>query len=379
MRVSLYYRMRCGEMTYIYQRKEWPHFFWDIKKIEPSLSRVRFQQGYLLGRMSSLGFELQAEAGLQNLSLDVLKSSSIEGEILNPEQVRSSLGRRLGIDVGGLSANTRDVDGVVEMVLDATQRIEQPLTRERLFHWHALLFSGRFPGITRIGAFRTLEMDPMQVVSGYYGHERVHYEAPAADMLEKEVSAFLDWFNTDDGTDPVIRAAIAHLWFVSIHPFADGNGRIARAVADCSLSIAEKNVVRFYSISSQIEKERNTYYDVLESTQKGNLDITNWVEWFIGCFERALDGADQVIQAVLKKSKIWNIALKYTINERQRKIINKLLDGFEGKLTSSKYAKINGCSQDTALRDIKLLIEYGILEEKGESRRGASYALIETD
>lgn len=364
-------------MHYIHQHRDWPNFHWDTAKLSPELSRVRYEQGLLLGRMASLGFDLQASAGLENLSQDILKSSAIEGEILNGEEVRSSLGRRLGVDVGGLTTVSRNVDGVVEMTLDATQGPARPLSHERLFRWHGLLFSGRFPGITQIAAYRTPDMDPMQVVSGYYGHETVHYEAPLAARLQKEMDTFLAWFNGNAQEDPVLKAALAHLWFVTIHPFADGNGRIARAVADCALAAGEGSGIRCYSLSSQIEKERKAYYDILERTQKGPLDITPWILWFVGCFGRALDSAKGVMERVLRKAKVWEGAAQHTVNDRQRKLLNMLLDGFEGKLTSSKYAKIAGCSHDTALRDIKQLVSFGILQIEGESRRGTSYCLSE--
>ena len=363
-------------MKYIHQAVDWPTFRWNAEKLAPVLAQARFQQGRLLGRMSSLGFSLQAEAGLENLSLDVLKSSAIEGEMLNAQEVRSSLGKRLGVDVGGLAQTSRNVEGIVELAIDATQRLDLPLTEERLFRWHSLLFSGRFPGISHIGAYRTAAMDPMQVVSGYYGHEVVHYEAPSASRLEGEMTAFFAWFNGGPAMDPVLQAALAHLWFVTIHPFADGNGRIARAIADCALAKAEGVPMRFYSLSSQIEKERKAYYEILEATQKGSLDITGWLVWFVGCFGRALEGADTLVENVLRKARVWELASHHTVNERQRKVLNRLLDGFEGKLTSSKYAKLTDCSHDTALRDIKMLVGYGLLQEEGTSRRGASYTLM---
>lgn len=279
-------------MKYIHQAADWPEFHWDSDKLVPALSEARYRHGHLLGRMSTLGFRLQAEAGLENLSQDIIKSSAIEGEILDPQQVRSSLGRRLGLDVGGLSQVSRNVEGIAELAIDATQRLDLPLTAERLFYWHSLLFSGRFPGIDRIGAYRTADMDPMQVVSGYYGHETVHFEAPCASRLEQEMTAFLDWFNSCQVADSILKAAVAHLWFVTIHPFADGNGRIARAIADCALAKAEGVPTRFYSLSSQIEKERKAYYDILETTQKGTLNITDWLVWFVGCFGRAIEGAN---------------------------------------------------------------------------------------
>ncbi len=364
---------------YIYERQDWPRFRWNQKKIAGRLAAVRHRQGRLIGRMETLGFRVRAEAVLQTLTLDVLKSSEIEGEILNKEQVRSSIARRLGIDTGRLVTANRNVEGVVEMMLDATQNSDQPLTMERLFTWHASLFPAGYSGLRRIkvGALRDDAKGPMQVVSGPAGHERVHFEAPAAGLLKKEMKAFLDWFNGDDGTDLLLRAGIAHLWFVTVHPFEDGNGRIARAIADMALARSEQSSQRFYSLSAQIRQERNAYYKGLENAQKKTLDITMHLEWFLDCLSRAFDGLENTLTDVFRKTRFWQSCTDLSFNDRQRLILNKLLDGFEGKLTSSKWAKLAKCSQDTALRDIQNLIERGILEKDIAGGRSTSYHLIE--
>src|SRR5208337_2934900 len=328
--------------------------------------------------MKALGFSLRAEAVFQTLTLDVLKSSEIEGEILDKEQVRSSIAQHLGMDIGALTPVSRNIEGVVEMTLDATQNYDKPLTKERLFGWHASLFPTGYSGIRKIkvGAWRDDDKGPMQVVSGRIGHERVHFEAPAADRIEQEMTAFRDWFNNDDGTDLVLRAGIAHLWFVTIHPFEDGNGRIARALADLMLARSEQSPQRFYSMSAQIRKERDAYYGGLEETQKGTLDITARLEWFLDCLNRAFDGVDSTLAIVLKKARFWESYAKTQFNDRQRLVLNKLLDGFEGKMTSSKWAKLAKCSQDTALRDILELTERGLLAKDSAGGRSTSYSLI---
>ncbi|SBW05702.1 Filamentation induced by cAMP protein Fic [uncultured delta proteobacterium] len=367
-------------MRYIHERPEWPDFHWNMDSLAGPLAAIRHKQGLLLGRMNALGFSIRAEAGLETLTLDVVKSSAIEGEVLDMAQVRSSLARRLGIDIGGLAPVNRNVEGIVEMMLDATQRYAEPLTVERLFGWHAALFPMGY-GVSRritVGAWRTPEAGPMQVVSGYVGHEKVHFEAPAAERLDREMTRFLDWFNTPRDLDPVLKAGIAHLWFVTIHPFEDGNGRIARAIADCALARADDCPQRFYSMSGRIERERKDYYDVLERTQKGGLDITPWLDWFLGCLGRAIDGAEETLGAVFRKARVWQHANQFQLNERQRGVINRLLDGFEGKLTSGKYAKLTKCSPDTALRDIRELVGYGILKQSKEGGRSTSYTLPDT-
>ena len=343
------------------------------------LAALRHRQGRFVGRMEALGFPLRSEAMLQTLTQDVVKSSEIEGEILDKDQVRSSIARRLGIDIGALTPADRDVEGIVEMMLDATQRYDQPLTQERLFGWHAALFPTGRSGMHKIkvGAWRDDTSGPMQVVSGAVGKERVHYEAPEAAKLAGEMKAFLDWFENKDDTDPVLKAAIAHLWFVTIHPFEDGNGRIARVIADMMLARSDHSPQRFYSMSAQIRQERNAYYDMLEATQKGELDITPWLEWFLACLNRAFDGAENTLADVLRKAEFWKKHAGATFNDRQRDILNRLLDGLEGKLTSSKYAMIEKTSPDTALRDINDLVERGILAKDEGGGRSTSYSLLE--
>jgi Fic family protein len=362
---------------YIHELNNWPHFRWSWDILAESLSAVRHRQGRLIGRMEALGFQLRAEAVLQTLTEDVLTSSAIEGEVLNKEQVRSSIARRLGMDISGLVPADRHVEGVVELMLDATQRYAAPLTDERLFAWHAALFPTGRSGMSKIivGAWRTDSTGPMQVVSGPIGKEKVHFEAPAAERLNREMRSFLDWFDQDVSLDPVLKAGIAHLWFVTIHPFEDGNGRIARAIADQMLARSEQSPQRFYSMSAQIRLERNRYYSILEDTQKGDLDITPWLQWFLGCLDRAFDGSEAILASVMTKARFWERHGRATLSDRQRSVINRLLDGFEGKLTSSKWAKLTKCSQDTALRDIDDLIRRGILVKEAAGGRSTSYSL----
>lgn len=364
-------------LKYTHERPDWPQFHWDQAGLAKQLASVRHRQGRLIGRMHALGFPLREDAVLKTLTEDVLKSSEIEGEILDKDEVRSSIARRLGMEAGALPPVDRNVEGVVEMTLDATQKFNEPLTDERLFGWHAALFPTGRSGMSKIivGAWRK---GPMQVISGAFGREKIHYEAPAASRLDAEMKSFLDWFNGEDDTDPVIRAALAHLWFVTIHPFDDGNGRIARAIADMSLARSEDSPQRFYSMSAQIRLERKEYYDLLEATQKRDLDITPWLEWFLGCLDRAFDGAEKTLASVFQKAEFWKTHAAAPINGRQRDMLNRLLDGFEGKLTSSKWAKIEKCSPDTALRDITDLVERGILRQDAGGGRSTSYSLIET-
>jgi len=328
--------------------------------------------------MESLGFSLQKEAELRTLTLDVLKSSEIEGDRLNPDQVRSSIARRLGLDAGGSEPADRHVEGVVEMMLDATQNFDRPLSADRLCGWHAAMFPSGRSGMRTIivGAWRDDARGPMQVVSGPVGKEHVHYEAPAASRLDAEMSWFLAWANdAADKTDAVLRAALAHLWFVTIHPFDDGNGRIARAIADWALARSENSPQRFYSMSAQIQHERNAYYDILEQTQRGSLDVTPWMQWFLGCLGRAFDGTETTLAAVLHKARFWERHARVPINDRQREIVNRLLDGFEGNLTTMKWATLTKTSHDTALRDIQDLIDHGILKKAAGGGRSTSYAL----
>jgi Fic family protein len=363
---------------YIHELQDWPKLHWNRERIAEPLAMVRHNQGRLIGHMEALGFGLRQEAVLQTLTADVLKSSEIEGETLDAEQVRSSIARRLGMDIGGLRPADRNVEGIVEMMLDATRRYDQPLTAERLLAWHASLFPTGRSGMTKIttGAWRDDRKGPMQVVSGPVGREHVHFEAPPAQRLAHEMQAFLDAFNAKTDIDPVLKAGLAHLWFVTIHPFDDGNGRIARAIADMALARSENSPQRFYSMSTQIRQERNAYYEILEKTQKGTLDITPWMEWFLACLGRAIDGAQSTLSAVLAKARFWESIAGVAINERQRLVLNRLLDGFDGKLTSSKYAKLAKCSPDTALRDIHFLVERGILVRSPGGGRSTSYALV---
>jgi Fic family protein len=331
--------------------------------------------------MESLGFDLRAEASLVVLTNDVVKSSAIEGEALNPQEVRSSIARRLGLEAAGLPKAGRNVEGIVEMMLDGTRHFSAPLTRARLFNWHASLFPTGRSGMRRIevGAWRREENDPMQVVSGPIGREKVHFEAPQARRLGAEMSRFISWFNGRPSADPVVTAGIAHFWFVTIHPFEDGNGRIARAIADMALARADGMADRFYSMSSQIEAERKNYYRQLEAAQRGDMDITGWLVWFLGCLDRAIDGADGMVSAVLRKASMWQRINRQPVNERQRLVINRMLNGFKGFLSTSKYAKLTKCSSDTALRDIRELLERGILAQNPGGGRSTSYRLADTD
>ena len=362
---------------YIHERPDWPEFTWDRDAIAAPLADVRHRQGRLLGRMERLGFQLQQEAELETLTLDVMKTSEIEGENLNPQQVRSSVARRLGMDIAGAVPADRNAEGVVQMMMDATQNYREPLSKDRLLRWHAALFPTGHSGIQKItvGAWRDDAKGPMQIVSGPMGREAVHYEAPPANKVDAEMTKFIAWANREEGMDPVLKSAIAHLWFVTIHPFDDGNGRIARAIADWVLARAENSGERFYSMSAQIRHERNDYYSILEYTQTGSLDITTWLQWFIGCLGRALDGTETTLAFVLRKARFWDRYARVPLNGRQRLMLNQLLDGFEGKLTSSTWAKIAKCSQDTASRDIQELIEAGILVKEAAGGRSTSYSL----
>lgn len=364
---------------YIYQHPDWPDFTWDEGRISNLLGEVRYVQGRIVGRMEALGFSVRSEAMLQTLTQDVLKSTEIEGELLDPEQVRSSIARRLGMDIAGLVPSDRYVEGVVEMMLDATQRYEEPLTEERLFGWQAALFPTGRSGMYKItvGAWRDSGKGPMQVVSGPLGRERIHFQAPDAHLLPEEMGRFLKWFNREEHLDPVLKAGLAHLWFVTIHPFDDGNGRIARAIADMQLARADGSGQRYYSMSAQIRQERNAYYAILEKTQKGTLNITPWLEWFLSCLQSALRIADEKLETVLQRARFWDRHADTPLNERQRLLINKLQEGFVGKLTSSKWAKIAKCSQDTAGRDIQDLIRKGILQKEGAGGRSTSYTLTQ--
>jgi Fic family protein len=367
---------------YIHQLKDWPHFRWKPEELAKPLADARHRQGRLLGRMEGLNSKLRAEASLQTLTEDAVKSSEIEGEKLDQAQVRSSIARRLKIDIGALVRVDRNVEGIVEVILDATTNYTKPLTKARLFGWHAALFPTGYTGLRKItvGAWRSPEADPMQVVSTKGDIERVHFEAPAGKRLDHEMKEFLDWFNREKkDLDPVLKSGIAHLWFVTTHPFEDGNGRIGRAIADMALARSEKSAQRFYSMSAQIWRERDRYYDYLEDTQKGDLDITLHLDWFLGCFDRALGSAETILAALLKKAHFWERHSAVSLNDRQRAVLNRLVDGFEGKLTSSKWAKITKCSPDTALRDINALIKQSILVKDDAGGRSTGYLLKELE
>ena len=372
--------MLAENREYIHQLDGWPEFQWDYEAFAEQLAAIRHMQGRLLGRMESFGFQFRRESLLKTLTEDVLKTSEIEGEMLDVEQVRSSLARRMGIELAGLKPADRHVDGVVDMTLDATRNFQAELTVERLFRWHGLLFPDGRSGLLRIrlGAWRDDSLGPMQVVSGPLGRQRVHYEAPAAERIEREMAAFLDWFNKPNDTDWVMKAAQAHLWFVTLHPFEDGNGRIARAIADLALARSEQSSQRFYSMSAQIRAERNAYYTMLEQTQRGSLNVTGWFRWFLGCMGRAIEKAQVSLSGVLDRAAFWESMRDVAVNERQRKVLTLLLEGFNGKLTTGKWAALAKCSQDTALRDILPLVELGILTRSMEGGRSTSYALAAT-
>ncbi len=362
---------------YIHQQVQWPDFSWDQGQLTVLLAEVRHLQGRLVGRMEALGFLLQKAASLQTLTEDVLTTSEIEGETFDREQVRSSVARRMGFDSDRSIPIDRHVEGIVEVMLDATGNHKSLLTKERLFDWQTALFPTGRSGMQRIsvGQWRGASSGAMQIVSGPFGREQVHYEAPSFDRLDPEMATFIRWFNGHLESDPVIAAALAHFWFVTIHPFEDGNGRIARALADMMLARSEQTPCRFYSMSAQIQRERKAYYDVLEQCQKGSLDISLWIEWFLTCLKRAIEAAEETLEAILSKARFWESHAGEPFNDRQRDIINRLLDGFTGKLTSSKWAKLEKCSQDTALRDINNLLERQILTKEQAGGRSTSYLL----
>ena len=371
------YRINA-EIMYIHQLKDWPNFTWDNEKILPILGNVRHHQGKLLGQMNALGFKVKETAFLDTLTLDVTKSSEIEGEHLNTDQVRSSIARRLGIDMAGAVPADRDVEGVVEMMLDATQKYEDGLTGDRLFGWHAALFPTGRSGMHKITVrnWRTPAAGPMRVVSGAMGKEKVHFEAPEATKLPGDMRAFLNWFNHNKHNDPVIKAAIAHLWFVTIHPFDDGNGRITRALTDMLLARADQSPQRFYSMSAQILREKNAYYHLLENTQKGNLDTTKWICWFLDCILHAMDHTEKTLTGIFDRNRFWEHHSETTLNSRQRQMVDKLLASFFGSLTSSKWGKMTKSSPDTALRDIQDLIHKGILIKEQGGGRSTNYTLV---
>jgi Fic family protein len=363
---------------WIYEKKQWPNFIWDDKALASLLAEARHRQGRLLGKMEALGFLIRQETNLNILTTDVVTSSAIEGERLDTDEVQSSIARRLGIPQQNHKPVGRDVEGIVEMMLDATQNFDQVLTAERLFDWHAAMFPTGRSGMHRItvGAWRPAEAGPMHVVSGPMGHETVHYQAPEAARLDAEMTKFLSWFETELKLDPVLKAGIAHLWFVTIHPFADGNGRIARAIEDMTLARADGTSNRFYSMSRQIEQERKAYYTQLERQQKGSVNITSWLSWFLNCFLRAVVNAEDTLSSVFFKVELWDRINLYPVNERQRVVINRMLDNFKGHMTTSKYAKFIKCSSDTALRDMRELVARHILIQNPGGGRSTSYRLI---
>lgn len=366
---------------YIHQKENWPNFNWDDKLLIGLLSEVRNLQGKIVGKMEALGFNLRNEAVLETLTLDVLKSTEIEGEILDEEQVRSSLAKRLGIQIENSVYSERNVDGVVDMLIDATQKFNNELSNERLFDWHFSLFPTGRSGMHKIkvGNWRSDTTGAMQVVSGAMGKEKVHFEAPNSELIEKEMVLLLNWINSNEKIEPVIKAGIAHLWFITIHPFEDGNGRISRAITDMLLARADGIPQRYYSMSSQIRLERKAYYEILEKTQQSSLNVTDWLVWFLNCLLNSIKLSETILNKVLYKHKFWNTYATEIQNERQKRMLNKLLDGFTGKLTTSKWAKINKCSQDTALRDIQHLIEKGIMKKENAGGRSTNYELTEIE
>jgi Fic family protein len=364
--------------TYLWQRADWPQWRFDAAALANPLAQVHRAQGHLAGRMAELGLAQRDQATLQALTQEVVTTSAIEGEALNPDTVRSSIARRLGVDIGALAPADRHVDGVVDMVLDATQHHAQPLTAERLFGWHAALFPTGYSGRVRIqvGAWRNDAAGPMQVVSGPVGREKVHFQAPPAAALPAETAAFLQWFNAAPAGDALIHAGLAHLWLVTLHPFDDGNGRVSRAVGDMALARAEGSAQRFYSFSAQIQRERKQYYDQLETTQRGTLDVTPWLSWFLACLLRAVQGADGLLSGVLNKAQFWQRWAGTPMNERQTRVLNLVLDGMESKLTNAKWATLGKCSADTALRDINDLLARGVLNKLEGGGRSTGYVLV---
>lgn len=363
---------------YIHELPQWPAFQWDAEALAPALAEVHGMQGRLLGRMAAVGFNLRTEASYRTMATDVLRTSEIEGEVLDPAQVRSSLAKRLGLNVSGTAKVDRHVDGVVEMMVDATQRCQDKLTADRLFGWHAALFPTARSGMLKIlvGQWRDDSTGPMQVVSGPMGREKVHYQAPGAERLKKEMAVFLKWANAKKGPDPLLKAGLGHFWFVTLHPFEDGNGRMARAVADLLLARADGSPQRFYSMSAQIRNERKKYYDILERTQRGGLDVTEWLAWFLACLGRSIVASEKMLADVLNKHRFWQTHATTALNPRQAKVLTKLMDGFEGQLTSGKYAKLAKTSQDTASRDIADLMAKKILKKGKAGGRSTHYLLV---
>ncbi len=365
-------------MSWIYEHKDWPKFYWDSTTVHSKLSDIRYKQGLLLGQMKGLGFIFQQEVGLNTLTTEIVKSSAIEGEGLNPKEVRSSIAKQLGMNIGGLTQASRHVEGIVEMMLDATQNHANKLTKTRLFGWHGALFPTGYSQMKKIavGAWRSGSKGPMQVVSGIYGKEAIHFQAPDAAALNEEMKVYLNWLEKNKDASQILKAGIAHFWFVTIHPLEDGNGRIGRAICEMLLARSDQSKHRFYSMAAQIEQERQKYYAKLEAQQRSGLDMTPWLIWFLDCLERAIDSADKNLLHVLYKSKLWNKLNEKAINDRQRKVIDKLLSGFEGKLTREKYVKITKCSVDSAKRDIQDFLKRRVLIKNPGGGRSTSYRLI---
>lgn len=374
-------RMNSGEKTYIWQSDVWPKWRYDLSAIADQLTAVSHAQGLLMGRLADVGLAVRDQASIATLTDEVVKTSEIEGEVLNADSVRSSVARHLGLDIGAVAPVDRHVDGVVDMVLDATLNSDKPLSAERLFGWHAALFPTGYSGLNKIitGQWRDDADGPMQVVSGPVGRRKVHFEAPPAHALPKETADFITWANAATGEPALVKAGLAHLWFVTVHPFDDGNGRMARAVGDLFLARADSSPQRFYSLSAQIQRERKDYYDILERTQKGTMDVTQWLAWFLGTLNRAVESAHSTLEKVLVKALFWQRLAGVALNERQVKLLNRMLDGFEGKLTSSKWAAIAKCSPDTALRDITQLLALGVLQKSNGAGRSAGYLLVGGD
>jgi Fic family protein len=368
-----------GDHTYIWQAHDWPTWRFDLAALASPMAEVSRAQGRLMGRMSDVGMLLRDQASLAALTEDVVRTSEIEGEHLNVQSVRSSIARRLGVDIGALAPVDRHVDGVVDMVLDATTHHSTTVTRERLFSWHAALFPTGHSGLFRVkvAGWRDDARGPMQVVSGRLSRERVHFQAPPADRLDAEMNRFLDWLNHASSEPPLLKAGLGHLWFVTLHPFDDGNGRIARAIGDLLLARADGIPQRFYSLSAQLQRDRRAYYDMLERTQKGSMDVTEWLAWFLAALHCAVDQAHSTLDAILAKARFWRHWAATPLNERQAKLLNRILDGLEGKLTTSKWARIAKCSQDTALRDINDLVARGVLRKSDAGGRSTSYELGE--
>ena len=362
---------------YIHEKDNWTNFTWNEKLVSKKLAETRNLQGRLLGKMEALGFDQQDEAVLNTLTLEIVKSSEIEGEILDLEQVRSSVARRLGIELAGVIESERYIDGIVEMILDATQRYDLPITKERLFGWHSSLFPTGWSNMYKITVadWRKDTTGPMQVISGAMGKEKIHFEAPNSDRIDLEMEKFNHWIESENEIDSVLKSAIAHLWFITIHPFEDGNGRITRAITEMLLARSDNSTKRFYSMSSQIRIERKQYYEILEKTQKGNSEITNWILWFLECLKNSFGSTSDVLSKIFTKVEFWKTHSNTIINERQQKMLNKLLDGFDGKLTTSKWGKISKCSQDTALRDIQDLMKKDILQKEKSGGRSTNYEL----